>query len=166
MIILASLFVLVLFTNGQYEKLQANLDIRESHLSTLESKKEELNRLNKIKAGIKSDSTEYTKYLTDIKEDKLIDYIYTYIESLNSEAGIINIKNINISEPKKNELGFTQTDVAIQIIVSNELTMNKFLDFLTSPSSQYNFFLDSFSYPNDGRKGAFSVNIPLKIFYK
>jgi hypothetical protein len=44
--------------------------------------------------------------------------------------------------------------------------MNKFLDFLTSPSSQYNFFLDNFSYPNDGRKGAFSVNIPLKIFYK
>jgi uncharacterized protein YdcH (DUF465 family) len=156
----------VLFTRGEYEKLQSNLDIRDTHAAKLIEKKEELNRLNKIKADINSDSTEYMKYVTEIKEDELIDYIYTYVESTNSEKGIINIKNINISEPKKNELGFTQTDLAIQIIVSNEATMNKFLDFLTSPASQYNFFLDSFSYPNDGRKGAFSVNIPLKIFYK
>ena len=166
LIILASLFVLVLFTRVEYEKLQSNLDIRDSHLASVEEKKEELNRLNKIKASINDDDKEYVKYVTDIKEDELIDYLYTYIESLNSEKGIVNIKNINISEPKKNELGFTQTDIAIQIIVSNELTMNQFLDFLTWPNSQYNFFLDSFSYPNDGRKWAFSVNIPLKIFYK
>ena len=166
LIILASLFILVLFTRGEYEKLQSNLDIRDSHLATVSEKKEELNRLNQIKANIKSDDTEYKKYLASIKEDELIDYLYTFIESLNSEKGIVNIKNINISEPKKNELGFTQTDIAIQIIVSNESTMNRFLDFLTSPSSQYNFFLDSFSYPNDGRKWAFSVNIALKIFYK
>jgi hypothetical protein len=123
--------VLVLFTRGEYEKLQSNLDIRDSHLASVEEKKEELNRLNKIKASINDDDKEYVKYVTDIKEDELIDYLYTYIESLNSEKGIVNIKNINISEPKKNELGFTQTDIAIQIIVSNELTMNQFLDFLT-----------------------------------
>ena|GEM_PF-2865072 len=123
--------MLVLFTRGEYEKLQSNLDIRDSHLASVEEKKEELNRLNKIKASINDDDKEYVKYVTDIKEDELIDYLYTYIESLNSEKGIVNIKNINISEPKKNELGFTQTDIAIQIIVSNELTMNQFLDFLT-----------------------------------
>ena len=100
-------------------------------MATVSEKKEELNRLNQIKANIKSDDTEYKKYLASIKEDELIDYLYTFIESLNSEKGIVNIKNINISEPKKNELGFTQTDIAIQIIVSNELTMNQFLDFLT-----------------------------------
>jgi hypothetical protein len=60
--------------------------------------------LNQIKADIKSDSGEYSKYMVEIKEDELIDYIYTYVESTNSEDGIINIKNINISEPKKNEL--------------------------------------------------------------
>ena len=94
--------MLVLFTRGEYEKLQSNLDIRDSHLASVEEKKEELNRLNKIKASINDDDKEYVKYVTDIKEDELIDYLYTYIESLNSEKGIVNIKNINISEPKKN----------------------------------------------------------------
>ena len=79
LIILASLFVLVLFTRGEYEKLQSNLDIRDSHLASVEEKKEELNRLNKIKASINDDDKEYVKYVTDIKEDELIDYLYTYI---------------------------------------------------------------------------------------
>jgi len=69
LIILASLFVLVLFTRGEYEKLQSNLDIRDSHLASVEEKKEELNRLNKIKASINDDDKEYVKYVTDIKED-------------------------------------------------------------------------------------------------
>ena len=138
LIILASLFVLVLFTRGEYEKLQSNLDIRDSHLASVEEKKEELNRLNKIKASINDDDKEYVKYVTDIKEDELIDYLYTYIESLNSEKGIVNIKNINISEPKKNELGFTNrycdTEYCIKWI--NDESVSWFSD-LTKLSVQF-----------------------------
>jgi hypothetical protein len=104
--------------------------------------------------------------LVEVKEDEVIDYIYSYVEWINSEKGIINIKSIRFSEGKKNELGFLESDVQLSLVVSDEDMLLRFLDFLVSPKSQYNFFIDNFSYPNDGRTWSFSVNVPLKIFYK
>ena len=44
--------------------------------------------------------------------------------------------------------------------------MKKFLDFFVSPESKYKFFINDFSYPDDGRTGLFTVKIPLSVFYK
>lgn len=165
-ILLVSLFILILFTRGQYTKLQSNLDTRDTHLATLQEKRDELVRLNDIKAIVTQEQWNYEKYMIEIDESEIIESLYSYVESLNSQEGIINMKNINFSQPKKNEFGFTQTDILIQAVVSNETTLIRFLDFLVDEKSDYPFFLDSFSYSNDGRKWPLSVTIPLKIFYK
>lgn len=76
------------------------------------------------------------------------------------------MKGITLNEGTVNEFGFKEAKVLLDVRVSDEAAMMKFLDFLTSPKEKYNFFIESFSYPNDGIPGSFNVAIPLKIFYK
>jgi hypothetical protein len=78
----------------------------------------------------------------------------------------VEIQNISISKWNRNELGFTETNLDLSLIVSDEETMKRILDFFASTSSKYNFIIDNFNYPNDWRTKSFNINIPLKIFYK
>jgi hypothetical protein len=50
--------------------------------------------------------------------------------------------------------------------VSNEQTMRAFLEYLISNNSKYQFFIESYFYPFDGREGNFNMKLPLKIFYR
>ena len=166
LIILFSLFILVFFTRDQYNTMQENLDINNDHVVSLLQKKTELDKLNKIRSNIKEGDEKYKKYLINVDEGELIDYLYSYVEKTNWWDSTILIRDISLLEAKKNELGFLEMDINLKVGVSNELTMKRFLNFLISPHWKYNFFIDSFSYPNDGRQWSFNVNIPLKVLYK
>ncbi|QFR38762.1 hypothetical protein A9Q91_00825 [Candidatus Gracilibacteria bacterium 28_42_T64] len=161
LIIFVSLFILFLFTKDQYLILQEKSDLKESYVLELQEKKETLDSLNKIKNELKKDESITKRYLNEINEDEIIEYFYSY-----SERGTISIKNISLGEGKVNELGFIESKINVSARVENEAAMKEFLNFLITPGAKYNFFIESFSYPKDGREGSFNVNVPLKLFYK
>jgi hypothetical protein len=73
---------------------------------------------------------------------------------------------MSLKEEKVNEIWFSQTDIILNLRVSNEDRMYKILDFFIKEDSKYKFFIDSFSYPNNVQDTALNITIPLKIFYK
>jgi len=166
LIILATLFVVVLFTKDQIIMIQENNDLRDSYEIKLKDTKAKLEAINEKKAMLNKSSENIDKYDLVIKEDEVIDYLYGYIEESNRKNGVSIIKSISITEPKDTELGFKETQINLNILVPSEEKLKRILDFLTSPKSKYNFFIDSFTYPYWEIKWNFEVTIPLKILYK
>ncbi|MFC1797999.1 hypothetical protein ACFLY2_02430, partial [Patescibacteria group bacterium] len=83
LIILATLFILILITKNQIITLQENLDLKESYNIELTENKSDLKKLNDRKNQLTSSSKDASKYNIDIKENEIIDYIYSYIEQTN-----------------------------------------------------------------------------------
>lgn len=166
LIILISLFILFIVTLDQYKIVQENLDNNSNLQAESDQKMDQVKKNDEIRSKIKKDENLTNKYLISIKEDELIDYIYTYVYNTDSSENSIKIKGISISESKKNELWFLETDIVLSAKVSNEKTMKRLLDFFVSENSKYKFFIDNFTYPNDWRTWEYTLDIPLKIFYK
>ena len=165
-LILLSIIIIFIFIKDIIFNIQSNLDINEKYSLDLKNKKQELNKLSQLKNNIKGNNKDIDKYLLDIKEDEVIEYIYSYIESINNENGSVIIKDISISEPKNTDIWFRQTDINLNLVVSNEKKLNNILFFLTKEDSKYNFFIKNFSYPYWKINWSFSVVIPLKVLYK
>jgi hypothetical protein len=91
-----TLFVLIIATKGNIIKLQQNLDLKETTNFELNLKKDKLKNLNKLRNKLESSSESIDKYLVELKEDELINYIYSYIEDTNSANGVIIVKSISI----------------------------------------------------------------------
>ncbi len=166
LIILFALFVLILWTKDQIMLLQENLDLKETVNLELTEKKDKLNTLNTLKAELLKWTNNSVKYYTDIKEDELIDYIYSYIEKENNQDAISIIKNISISNSEETEIWFKETKINLNIIVDNEEKLKKLLNFLVSEKSQYKFFIESFSFPYGEVEWPINVSIPLKVLHK
>ena len=120
----------------------------------------------KIKLKSSSNSKDIKKFSNPIKEDEMINYIYSYIENSSFLDSNIVIKDISMSTAKQNELWFQEIDLSISLRVSSEEAMINFLNFILSKDSKYSFFINNFTYPNDDRDWSFNVSIPLKVFYK
>ncbi len=97
LIFLLALFILVLFAKNQYTDLQANLDAHTLYQSNLQTGRETLAQLNKVKSDLKQDSSQYDKYSVDVKENEILDYIYSNIETINSQSGVVNVKGITFT---------------------------------------------------------------------
>lgn len=167
LIILISLFILILFTKDQITKIQENNDLKETYTIDLDNKKTKLSELNELKSRISTWSgLDTSKYNVEIKEDEIIDFIYSYIEKNNGKDWIIFVKNISISEPQDTEIGFKETTINLNLRISNENKLKEILDFLVSSKSKYNFFISSFTYPYGKIDKSFNVSIPLKILHK
>jgi hypothetical protein len=91
-----TLFVLIIATKGNIIKLQQNLDLKGTTNFELNLKKDKLKNLNELKNKLESSSESIDKYLVELKEDELINYIYSYIEDTNSANGVIIVKSISI----------------------------------------------------------------------
>jgi hypothetical protein len=50
--------------------------------------------------------------------------------------------------------------------VSDITVMKLFLDYLIADDSKYQFFIESYYHPLDGREGNFNMKLPLKVFYR
>jgi hypothetical protein len=57
-------------------------------------------------------------------------------------------------------------NITLNLRVPNEDRMYEILDFFVKQDSTYKFFIDSFTYPNNGQDADFNITIPLKVFYK
>lgn len=165
-IVLITLFILILVTKDEFNILQEKLDLKETSNLTLVEKRLELEELNNKKIELSNSSENIDKYLLNINEDELVDYIYSYIEDTNDVNGVIMIKSVSISEPKDTEIWFKERIVTLNLRVPNEDKTKKLLDFLTSADSKYNFFVSSFSFPYDKAEWGYNISIPLKVLNK
>lgn len=159
-----SIVIIVFVTYDFWMTLQTSLDKQTTLNDDLQTKLNQKKKFEDIKKEIESGKRpDIEKYVFDFKEDELIQYIYDFAQENNS---YMTIKQISFEEGKLNEYGFKEGRVQIEARVWWEEMMLKFLDFLTSDQSKYRFFLDTFTYPNDGLAGSYNISIPLKIFYK
>ncbi|MDR0771721.1 MAG: hypothetical protein LBF15_01265 [Candidatus Peribacteria bacterium] len=79
-IILVSLFILVLFTKDQFTYIQISLDeksMAETDLAIARARRAEL---NEIETRLNSGEINVTQYISEIREDDIIDYIYSQID--------------------------------------------------------------------------------------
>lgn len=180
-LILISLFIIVLFTKNYIFELQAKLEEKSTITKKVSEKREEFKEVKNIKSSLEEnwDELDVQKYVTEIKEDDIVDYIYSMIEDGNSwkttptSYWLAFVNSLSISKWKKNEIWFLESDITLNLRVEKELRMKKILDFFTSKDSKYKFFITSFSYNKPGftqvksnDKSFFDITIPLKVFYK
>jgi len=165
-IMLITFFILILVTKGIIVNIQENNDLKDSYKIELDSKTEQLEKINKKKIMLNKSSENIDKYNIVVKEDEIIDYLYSYIEETNRRNWITLIKNISISNPKKTEIWFNETDINLTLTIPNEKKLKTILLFLTSSKSKYNFFINSFNYPYGKNDWDFTVTLPLKLLYK
>lgn len=166
LIILASFFVLILFTKGEVLKIQENIDLKDTYKIELETNKGKLSEINTKKIELNNSSENIDKYELDIKEDEVIDYLYSYIEETNRKNGVAIIKSISISDSKDTEMWFKETTINLNLLVPSEEKLKMILSYLTSPKSKYNFFISNFNYPYGKTETNLNVTIPLKVLYK
>lgn len=165
LIILASLFILVLFTKDKVQSINENLDLKETYTNTLKESKTKLTELNNLKNSLASSQENLDKYNVVINEDEMIDYIYSSIEKTNGRNGITTIKNVDISEPAETELWFKESLINLSLRIPNEEKLKQILDVFTSKDNRYNFIVTSFTFPYGSTEWNFSVTIPLKILH-
>lgn len=170
LLILLSLFILVLFTKNQVSLMYLNLEEKSIKQSELEVKREELNKLDAIRSKAEDKNSWLDKYSKKLKEEELMYYIYSKIDSDNLKYSdwISTIRSLNISEWKINELWFYESTVTLSVRVPNETAMFRLLDFFIDDKTEYKFFVDSFNYPKNENwlDSSFNVTVPLKVFYK
>lgn len=160
------LFILVLFTkwfvwdftNLNYEKEQLT--------QTEQEKKQELEKLQAYEAKTSPEAEKYTK---EIKEDEILDFIYSEIEAINKKIWWkVRIDSLSLTSAQKNELQFLESNINLVVTVPTEKKLKDILTFLTT-TDEYKFFITRLTYEvGVSETGAtdFQVTIPLKVFYK
>lgn len=166
LMILISLFILVLFTSDKIKQIYQNIDLKDTYTINLNDKKTKLNELNKLKNSLANSKADLEKYNVTIKEDELIDYIYSSIEKTNNRNGVSIVKNVTISEPTETELWFKETSINVNLRVPSEDKLKEIINLFLSKNSKYHFYISSFSYPMWETQENFSVSLPLKILHK
>lgn len=108
-----------------------------------------------------------SKYTIDFNPNNLFNYIYTYVDSVNSSGqGTIVMRGLTFNEGTLGDLGMYEWELSVTASFSSQRTLLGMLEYFVSADSQYTFFIDNFSYSNFGQDGSFQVTIPLKLFYK
>lgn len=175
-VVLLSLFILVLFTKDEIMSVQSHIDEKEQLNAQLSVVRAEQEDLQKIALEVEQEDSVTARYsrneIIDEKEvylyseDKIVDYFYNYADNINSWSGQLLISSINISEEKENDLGFLEMSIEVNAQVSDITVMKAFLDYLIAKDSKYQFFIENYYHPLDGREGNFNMKLPLKVFYR
>jgi hypothetical protein len=65
--------------------IQSSIDEKYKSESDYEIARNEVERLNNIELKLKSSEVDVSKYINEIDEDDIIDYIFSYIENDNKD---------------------------------------------------------------------------------
>lgn len=163
--ILISLFILVLVTKTQIYNVQENLDRNETLQENRLEKRTEIQTLNNAKATLEKQWINVDKYLKQVDEAEIIDYLYSFVESVNESWNISAVKSIQFTQWKVNELGFLELNISLSLRLWSTEKLKTILKELTWKEAKYQFYVDNLSFPY-GQDEPFTVTIPLKIFYK
>jgi len=169
---LFAFFIFVFFTTNIYSDIQLNLEenkIKTEKLSDLDKK---LINLNNLKADLEDKSNlqskKIKKFISNFSEDKIISYINTYIDDVIKEewSEILFLDSISFSENKKSEIWFREIKIDLKISkIRDKYVLNNLLDYLTSDSNEYGFFITELNFPFE-KSGPYKINIPLKMYVK
>jgi uncharacterized protein YpmS len=166
LVVLITLFILVLFTSKQFSQMQVNSDMIYQKQQEITEARQAQEKLQQIKNDVSQSGASVERYMNDFSENEILDYLYMYQETVNTESTKMVINAIQLTESEENEFGFYQKSVIIDAIVADSETMKAFLSYLVAEDAKYRFFVEDFYYPNDGREGSFNISVPLKIFYR
>lgn len=165
MLIALSFLFLIIVTKSMYYDVQVAGDSLSQANTDLSNKKQDLDKMNKVKASLTSNpevAQTINKFNVSLSEQDLIEYFYSYAYKTN--AGV-SINNMSMEKWSKNEMGFMQSNINLSVTFRDEIAMQNFMSFLTSTSSKYSFILQNFSYPFGENNKDFQVSIPLKLLY-
>jgi hypothetical protein len=73
-----------LFTWRQFENTQDLLDEKSERELRYQVARDEINRLNSIVSKLNSSEIDVSKYVNEVTEDDIIDYIYSWVENTNN----------------------------------------------------------------------------------
>jgi len=173
LVVLLALFILILFTKDQIMNIQSNSDQVEQLNAEYTKARATQEEFKKIELEVEDKDSETQRYLIEdengkswFSEDEMVNYFYSYADSIQSGSWSLTIKSVHISPISENEMWFLESNISLNVEVSNEKVMKALLDYLIDQDSKYRFFIESFNYPFDGREGTFNVQLPLKIFYR
>lgn len=171
LIALLAFFILVFFTTNIYWELQWNIDTNKTKTEELTKLDTKLINLNKLKNNLNDWSLEETKkikkFTSEFSEDEVFLYINQYIEQVIGETKsvVLSLDDISFSEAKKSELWFKEVDIDLKMKIADKNYLNNLLDYLTSDTNKYSFFITDFTFPIE-KSGPYKVNIPLKLYIK
>jgi len=162
LLLIVTIFIIFFVTTKLYD---SNNQINYSK-NTLNQKIKELetkySELSKIKSDLsKADQKDMEKFLINFSEDELTSYFYDYAK--NNEINT-SINSINLTEWQKNDFGFKEWNINLNVSFDWEESMIKMLNFIIN-SDKYNFYIHSFDY-NFWQIWPREVSIPIKVLYK
>lgn len=175
LLIFISLFVIILFTKWQIFRVSELNNV----ISEAQAKKDDLvkeyNKLESIKNNkLKSKLSDIEKYTKKLKEDELLDFIYSEIFRLNLSSSSyvkkqpIIISGLKISDSQLNLLNFYESNIDLNLVVPNESRLREVLNILNN-NDKYKFFITSLNYENNKENQEswdwITVSIPFKVFY-
>ena len=165
LLILLSLFIFVIFTKDSYSELLINMNAHEESDILYNSTKEELNILSKRSKELKWSGSwaETAKYLKWLKEDEIIRELYWYVEE-SSKNWELKLLSTTFNKWSKNEMGFNEVTIQVNVRVPNMKALSSFLDFIVD-NEDYKFFVTQLSLPRETNK-KFNIQIPITYFYK
>ena len=103
-----------------------------------------------IDEELKNDSSEFEKYTKWLKENELVNFIYSKIEELNkNKNSIITIKDLSITSAQINNMQFLESNIQLTLQVPTEFMLKNVLKMLNK-NDEYKFFITSLTYdPNN-----------------
>lgn len=168
--ILFAFFVLLFFTKNIFSTLQVSFEERDQANIQLQVGKETLTSLNELKKKLDEqweESPMEVKWLaTEFSDSDILEYIYAYASKVNTGEERLIVRDLSFSDSIQTDIGLSQVKIDLSIIVSSENTLFKFLNFLTSDTEKYKFYITNFSYPMNETTWNIQVNIPLNLYYK
>lgn len=166
------LFIIVIFTKSQIFNLQTLRAENEGLVSTEISKKEEHDKLSKIKEDLAvNKNSEVSKYLNPVKEDEILNFIYSEVDKLNDKSSFkTEILNLSVTKWQLNDMQFLESDINLTLSFQDESSLKNILNILIS-NDKYKFFITSINYipwdnESESEDSSFQITIPLKVFYK
>ena len=170
LLVLLALFILLFFTKSIYSDLQIWLDDREQKQQEFKEKEVTLKELNELQDklnGSGSTALEEIQGLSwEFSDKDILEYIHSYAKKTNVGESNLIIRDIAFSDPVKSDLWFNQVDISLSAIISSETLLFTFLNYLTSDTGTYRFYITSFNYPMNENSGNLQVSIPLTLYYK
>lgn len=165
MLIILSFLFLIIVTKSMYYDVQVAGDNLSQAKIDLSKKSVDLDKMNKIKASLTTNSDvakSLEKFSSKVSEQDLIEYFFSYSYKPNSW---VSINSMSMDMWAKNEIGFMQANVSLALTFRDEIAMQNFMSFLTSDTSKYSFILENFAYPFGENNKNFQVSVPLKLLY-
>ena len=112
-VLLIAFFILIFVTKDFFYTLQENLDDKSHYTSKLSDVQEELAELDTLQQNFTSNQDELlarvSKYTVDFTSENVFNYIYAYVDNVNSEGkGSIIMKSLSFSEGTIGDFGLHQ----------------------------------------------------------